>query len=135
MTVLEANAWVSTAEAAARAGVSYRQVDYWARAGVIVPAGVTDWHDNPVSPAEPAAPGSGRSRRFTDRQVAILEACGRLARLCAGVEVLAAMVAACENVAFPVTVAIDVDGRAHLDHPNPAALGACWLVTVGAGAE
>lgn len=130
MTVLDRTVWLSAAETAARAGISYRQLDYWTRSRVIVPAGVTDWHDNPAEGLDTATPGTGRARRFTERQAAILAACGRLARLCAGVEVLAALVAACKYVTLPATVAIDVDGRAHLDPADPASIGACWLVTV-----
>lgn len=120
--------WAST-DAAREAGITYRQLDYWCRAGVIVPARVTDWHDNP-SRADRSNPGTGRSRRFSSRQVAVLRACGRLAKLCAGVEVLAALVAACEHEALPITVAIDVDGRAHVNPDDPASLGACWLIRV-----
>ncbi len=131
MSVLERTAWWSSTDAARAAGISYRQLDYWCRSGVIVPAGTTDLHDNPVEVTWAATPGTGRARRFTARQVAILRACGRLARLCADTPALAALVAVCEHVELPVTVAVDVDGSAHLAPFDLEQIRACWAVTIG----
>jgi hypothetical protein len=63
---------LSSYETAALADISYRQLDYWCRCGVIVP--VQD------------ARGSGTRRRFTPSQVRALSVCGRLAELHVGGE-------------------------------------------------
>ncbi len=110
------------------AGVTYRQLDYWCRSGVIIPAAVVGGDGGPTH-CERGWPGSGRHRRFTGRQVTILAACGVLARLCADTAALQALVTACETIDLPAVVAIDVGGRAHVDR-IPA--GGCWLVPVGA---
>ena len=54
--------------AAKAAGVSYRMLDYWLRTGA-------------VRIADPATPGSGHSRRFTEDEVETLVAVARTYRL------------------------------------------------------
>lgn len=56
---------VSTPVAAEQAGVTFRQVDYWVRAGVI----------EPTVPAR----GSGNSREWHEDDVALLRVCGLIA--------------------------------------------------------
>lgn len=51
-------------EAAARAGVTYRQLDYWARAGHLTPSVEAD--------------GSGTKRRYTTAEVDQAQILGRL---------------------------------------------------------
>lgn len=120
----------SSSEAASLAGISYRQLDYWCRAGVLTPVSTSDAWGHPCG-ADPSSPGSGRHRRFTARQVAVLRACGQLARLCGDVPALTALVDAVgDEVRLPVTVAIDVDGIAHLDPLGPSSFAPCWAVIV-----
>lgn len=56
-----------TADVAVLAGATYRQVDHWARTGVLVPA--------------VEARGSGSSRTYTTRQVQVAWALHRLSQL------------------------------------------------------
>jgi len=121
--------WSAT-EAARAAGITYRQLDYWVRCDVIAPPALTDTWGTPHNGSR-RHPGSGHHRRFTGRQVAILAACGQLARLCADMAALTSLVAACgPDVALPVTVATDATGTAHVDVVAVEHLGAGWVVDV-----
>lgn len=66
--------WVSSNEACRAAGLTYRQLDYWARIGII----------EPDVPAE----GCGTVRRFRPAQVPILRVLGQLAVAGAGADQL-----------------------------------------------
>lgn len=114
------------------AGITYRQLDYWVRSGVITPAAIADPYGRALPEADRWFPGTGRHRRFTAHQAAVLEACGSIARICADTPALAALVAVCEDVALPATVAIDAAGTAHVLGAGriPATLRACWFVRV-----
>ena len=48
--------WVTSQELIDEAGISYRQLDYWTRTGLLVPL-------------DQAQPGSGYPRRFPDREL------------------------------------------------------------------
>lgn len=61
------NAWYSSYQACDMAGVSYRQLDYWARTGAIRPA--------------VGATGSGTQRRWSAADITVLRCLGRLAAL------------------------------------------------------
>jgi len=63
-----ATAVLSSREAADRAGITYRQLDYWTRAALPV---LTDH----------AEPGSGNRRRWQPHQVAVLTVVGRCVEL------------------------------------------------------
>lgn len=66
---------LSTYEIAARAGLTYREVDYWTRCGVLVP--------------EMVAHGSGTQRRYTDEESLVALVLRELRTLGAGLPVLA----------------------------------------------
>ncbi len=51
-----------------QAGISYRQLDYWCRLGIIEPVGA-------------ASPGSGSQRRFTAREIRVVAFVARLYEL------------------------------------------------------
>lgn len=55
------------AEVTARTGITYRQLDYWCRRGIL-------------PDQKPEGPGSGRDRDFTDDDVAVIENIQSLAR-------------------------------------------------------
>lgn len=58
----------TSAEACNAAGISYRQLDYWARSGY-------------VQLDTPATPGSGARRRWSAQQVAVLAVLGHVSGL------------------------------------------------------
>ncbi len=60
--------WYTTPEACQLAGVSYRQLDYWSRRGLLVPS-ITE------------ADGSGSQRRYSSFDVAQARVLGRLSAL------------------------------------------------------
>lgn len=67
-------------EAADLAGISFRQLDYWARLGIVVPS-ITD------------GAGSGNRRRYSAQDVRILRAVGALSALGAQASQLGPVVA------------------------------------------
>jgi len=69
----------SSAEVCARAGITYRKLDYWCRTGVLRP--LVD------------ATGSGSQRRFSSANLAAARAAGQLAALGAPTKVRAAVAA------------------------------------------
>lgn len=65
------DAWYSSSEACAMAGVTYRQLDYWTRTGAARPS--------------VGAYGSGSQRRWSPADISVLRCLGRLALLgCSG---------------------------------------------------
>lgn len=58
---------LSSTEVLQRAGITYRQLDYWCRTGLLKPV--------------EAMPGSGNAREFPDSEVRTATALGRLASL------------------------------------------------------
>lgn len=101
MATTTARQLVSAPDACRLAGISYRQLDYWCRNGVIIPA--------------QDARGSGTRRRFTLEQVRQLIVAGELADRVAGskIEVLARAVEALDTAALlgimPAFVAVGSD--------------------------
>lgn len=71
---VDSEATFSTPDAARMAGVSFRQLDYWSRVGVIVP--------------ETPAAGSGSARQFTGTQVRNIAMIGRLRELGVSLEAI-----------------------------------------------
>ena len=71
---------MNSVQVVARAGISYRQLDYWTRAGLI-----------PGVSRTVVGVGSGHSRDWTWREAQFLEALGRLVK--AGVQVRVASTA------------------------------------------
>lgn len=67
----------STAEAARRAGVTYRMADHWVRQGIVEPS--------------VHAEGSGTARRWSDTDVADLRLAGALRRLGVPLDAIPAM--------------------------------------------
>lgn len=63
--------WVNTAELVIDSGASFRQIDYWTRTGLLIPAGV-------------AAPGNGNDRHYPTDQLDRAKAV--VALLAAGVD-------------------------------------------------
>ena len=53
-------------------GASYRQLDYWARKGLVTPLRSETQHVVPRSVADPSKPGSGRVRIWDDSEVAVI---------------------------------------------------------------
>lgn len=90
---------LSTVQACEAADITYRQLDYWTRAGYF--------------PGQKAAPGSGSRRRWNAHEVAIATVLGRLApfipinRLAA----LAGLLHAQPVDAWPDVLVIDQDGQ------------------------
>ena len=72
-TDIDREAVTSSYHAADLAGITYRQLDYWARTGVVTP--------------EHAGRGSGSARRWTAHEVSLLAVVGRLAALGLGRDV------------------------------------------------
>lgn len=108
---------MTTTEVARAAGVSYRQLDYWARTGALVPALVV-------------ASGSGSHRRYSTAQANVAAVLGRLSRLGATTSVMAEVAAQLlERTALPTLVAVEPDGTCHHDDLPPAGHPA-WLVPV-----
>lgn len=91
---------IGAAEVARRTGASYRQVDYWARTGVLVPA-------------LRRADGPGYSRAYAPRQVAVAAALLVLARLGAKVPAMArasAQLTGRDDEAWDRLVVVSADG-------------------------
>lgn len=65
--VAKLSAWYSSTQACKRAGVSYRQLDYWSRIGAAVPS--------------VGAMGSGTQRRWSAADITVLRCLGRLSLL------------------------------------------------------
>ena len=85
--------------AAQLAGISYRQLDYWTRAGAVA--------------AEVHAAGSGSRRRFSEHQVCILRALGDLAALRADTALLRGVsrsLSACPLSEWDGMAYVDSDG-------------------------
>lgn len=104
------------------AGVSYRQLDYWARLGVLQPMG----H---------ATPGSGFVRRWSAAEVRTATVVGRLASLGAQTNVLrqvAPMVRAMTEDEWHGELLVSREGRVgHLRAATAATFGeACWVVNL-----
>ena len=60
---------LSSTEVTRITGITYRQLDYWVRNGVIPP----DWVDDPSA-------GSGRARRWHPEAIPALQVAGRISR-------------------------------------------------------
>jgi DNA-binding transcriptional MerR regulator len=109
----------SSTAAAALAGVTYRQADYWCRLGVLNPAN------------NGRGSGSGHERRFSPEDVALLRVAGRLAKLGAGTDVMGRVCAALRQ--FPMVtwggrILVTAAGEVHTDE---APLGSAWMVDLG----
>lgn len=104
------------------AGISYRQLDYWTRVGVLQPLG----H---------ARPGSGYERRWSQAEVRVATVVGRLANLGATRHVLrpvAEMVRAMSEDEWHGELLVSPEGRVgHLRAATAATFGeACWVVNL-----
>lgn len=115
MTVMAAGHTTHTVAAAA--GITYRQITYWWRQGVHRPA------------LRPSA-GSGSPAAWSDEDMLVLAACGRLSRLGADTVVL-------RRVAAYLTANPGFDGRLFVvagGHPSqvPPGQDAYWCVDLGA---
>jgi len=110
-------------EAALAAGVKYVTLWRWTDAGYIkAQAAVDNLHG---TPGDPAAPGSGYSRRYTDAEVDVLKRMALLVRI--GVRPSCAVRIArewAEHPAWPVylgegvTMRIDAWHPEHMQHPE-----------------
>lgn len=105
-------------ELAHACGLSYRQVDYWTRAGVLIPL-----VENPGS-------GGGNRRPFTDDELRVARVLAALRSLGAGLEVL--IVVAAQLRDFDL-----VDWHGSLDVSpefgiTRAACALCWTVDLDA---
>jgi len=113
---------LSSTEVCARAGCSYRQLDYWVRHGAVTPT--------------VAATGSGTQRGFTEADVVAVRAAARLAVLGAPVAVLAAGARAAALPGAPERLVVTSEGAvfgadefaAHLHADD----GVAWSLAAGA---
>jgi DNA-binding transcriptional MerR regulator len=99
-------AMISSSEMCALAGCSYRQLDYWARARVVVPA--------------IEARGTGSPRRFTHRQVRLVRLVTDLAALGAQQGVLQRAFELAELIpedSWSGTAYVDMSGNLTLSPP------------------
>lgn len=103
MEVDDRSLLLSTVEVCRRAGVSYRQLDYWIRCGILTPAR--------------EARGSGSARRFTATDLLAVWVAGRLGRMgvpaCVKAGAVAA-VCALDDPSVEVLLVVDHDGAAQL---------------------
>lgn len=91
-------------QAASAAGISYRQLDYWVRIGLVRPAR--------------GAHGSGSQRRFAHRDVLLLAAVAELMRLGAGTEAATRLWCYLDGKdvdAWPSSLIVTTDGLAPAD--------------------
>ena len=111
---------ISSTEVCKLVGCSYRQLDYWSRNSVIVPA--LDAH------------GSGRPRGFTQRQVRVIAMINDLAALNAPGKVLRGAALSAELMPLADWIGTGfVDDVGHLTKTHPG--GACWAIDLGSCAE
>lgn len=92
---------ITSWDVCAQAGVSYRQLDYWCRLGIIEPVGG-------------ATPGSGSQRRFTSREIRVVAFVGRLYELGARAQVVkhvAPLVRAMSREEWTGYLIVGPDGR------------------------
>lgn len=107
---------ISSVEMCRLTGCSYRQLDYWTRARVIVPA------------VESNGPGSRRT--FTERQVRNVRMVVQLAALGAQHDVLVRASMAADLIpeaSWVGTVFIEADGTLSLEAPE----GPSWAINLG----
>lgn len=105
---------LSTMEVVEQTGASYRQLDYWARQGVLVPA--------------VEAAGSGTARRYTKAQARAACALARLSKLGMHGDVFASVGAELVDTDLSGVVVVDHDGRLH---PFADGLREGWLIDLG----
>lgn len=121
VTVPVARREYSSAEVCRVAGVTYRQLDGWCRHGV-------------VAPSVPAR-GTGSCRRFSGRDLLIVEAVARMSALGAEYSALRALsvaLRAADLEALPIACFVTTAGRVYIDRvPDLAEAGGAWAVLVG----
>jgi DNA-binding transcriptional MerR regulator len=107
---------IPTSEMCALTGVTYRQLDFWTRSGVIRP---------PVD-----ATGSGSRRRYSPDQVRYVRLAAELSLLGAETPVMAEAVACATQLpekAWKGVVYVDREGLMTLVHPGSS----CWSLHLG----
>lgn len=137
-------------EVANRAGITYRQLDFWVRSGLVHPHTAFTGSASAISDAElaalpeqwrtPAAPGSGTIRQFTDQEAAVIAQMAALVR--AGLEHRPAVAMARQLVEHPGLPVLLAPGwlvvRSVCSHPDdlhPYQAQAVAAVRAGASCE
>lgn len=82
-------AGLTSAQVCGRAGITYRQLDWWTREGLVAPSGLAP---DPADGRSEATPGSGYARVWAPDEVEVIERMARLVN--AGLRPATAAVAA-----------------------------------------